>query len=51
MLRWLSPGDMICDAVGLPPDTEHRIILRMFANVTIWGIVAAAVAFTVARAW
>ena len=36
---FLLPGALICDAVGLTEDSEHRQILRMFLNTMIWGAV------------
>lgn len=42
MLRFLSPGDLLSDAVGLK-DQEHRMILRMFINTLVWGAVATTV--------
>lgn len=48
MLKWLSPGDLICDAVGLSEQDEHRQILRMFMNIIIWGAVATVLAFYIA---
>ena len=47
MLRFLSPGDVVSDAVGLP-DGEHRMILRMFINTLVWGAAAAALALQLA---
>ena len=38
---FLLPGALICDAVGLTEDSEHRQILRMFLNTMIWGAVGA----------
>jgi hypothetical protein len=34
---FLSPGGLICDAVGLTDDSDNRQILRMFLNTLIWG--------------
>lgn len=48
MLKWLSPGDVICDLLGLPNENEHRMVLRMFANILIYGGVAVALAFVIA---
>lgn len=46
MLKFLSPGDMAADALGLS-DEEHRMIFRMFINTIIWGAIGmgAAIAF------
>jgi len=40
MLKYLSPGDLIGDAVGLPRDSDNRMIFRMFINTLVWGGVA-----------
>lgn len=34
---FLMPGSLVCDAVGLHEDSEHRQILRMFLNTLVWG--------------
>ena len=47
MLRLLSPGDLIGDAIGLQND-EHRVIFRMFVNTLVWGLVATSAAFLLA---
>jgi hypothetical protein len=44
----LLPGDLICDAFGVPPRSDHRQILRSFFNVMIWGAVGTAVALKIA---
>ena len=36
MLKFLSPGDVLSDAVGLADD-ENRVIFRMFINALVWG--------------
>ena len=33
------PGDLIAQMAGLASDSEHRQILRMFANTIIYSIV------------
>ncbi|MGE0735791.1 MAG: hypothetical protein AB7G15_14970 [Alphaproteobacteria bacterium] len=38
ILTW--PGNWTADRFGLPPDSEHRQILRMFVNTLIGGAVA-----------
>ena len=48
MWRWLSPGDLVCDLVGLPKEGENRLVLRMYVNIIVWGAVLTAVALTVA---
>lgn len=45
---FLLPGDLICDAVGVPPRSDHRQILRSFFNIMIWGAVSVGVALKVA---
>ncbi len=43
-MNWfLWPGDRICDLVGLT-DPDDRQLLRLFANMVIWGAVIVAVA-------
>ncbi|MEM1306207.1 MAG: hypothetical protein AAGG99_01665 [Pseudomonadota bacterium] len=44
MLKWLSPGDLICDLVGLQAEDENRMVLRMFINTFILGGLGVAVA-------
>lgn len=39
MLKFLSPGDLLSDAVGLPDD-DNRVIFRMFINTFVWGAIA-----------
>lgn len=39
MLRFLSPGDLASDLLGLT-NGEHRIIFRMFVNTLVLGAVA-----------
>jgi len=39
VLRWLSPGDLVCDVVGLPEAGENRTVLRMFVNILVWGAI------------
>lgn len=41
MLKFLSPGDLLSDAVGLADD-ENRVIFRMFINTLVWGGVGTA---------
>jgi len=41
MPRYLSPGDLLSDAIGLGDD-ENRMILRMFINTLVWGAVGTA---------
>lgn len=43
----LLPGSLICDAVGLRDDSDHRQILRMFLNTLVWGGVGVVVAVVV----
>jgi hypothetical protein len=37
---FLMPGSMVCNAVGLREDSDHRQILRMFLNTLFWGTVS-----------
>ena len=46
MLKLLSPGDLLSDAVGLVDD-ENRMIFRMFINTLVWGAVASGVMIAV----
>lgn len=45
LLLW--PGDLIAGMAGLPKDSDNRMILRMYANVVIWGIIATVVLISV----
>lgn len=47
-MRWLSPGDIIADWVGLSAEDDNRMVLRMFVNTGVWGAVAVALAFWIA---
>ncbi|MGI9480360.1 MAG: hypothetical protein ACR2PI_26965 [Hyphomicrobiaceae bacterium] len=42
MLKYLSPGELLSDAVGLGDD-DHRVIFRMFINTMVWGAIGAGV--------
>ena len=44
---FLMPGGLVCNAVGLREDSDHRQILRMFLNTLFWATasVLAVVAF------
>jgi hypothetical protein len=44
----LLPGDLICDAFGVPPASDHRQILRTFFNTMIWGAVTTGAALRIA---
>jgi hypothetical protein len=37
---FLLPGDLVCDAAGLPERSDHRQVLRSFINMLFWGAVA-----------
>jgi len=39
----LWPGDMVASLTGLPKDSENRMILRMWANTVIWGVVSSVI--------
>ena len=41
---FLLPGDLICDALGLVGESDHRQILRTYFNILIWGALATYVA-------
>ena len=49
MLKWLSPGDIAADIMDLPPGSENRMILRMYVNIVVYGLLATAVAFWLFR--
>lgn len=36
---FLLPGDIVCNAIGLPRTGDHRQILRSFVNTVVWGAV------------
>jgi hypothetical protein len=40
MSLFLLPGNTVCDLAGVPPDSDHRQILRSFVNTMVWGAVA-----------
>jgi len=48
MLKWFSPGDFAADIMNLAPKSENRMILRMYVNVVVYGLIATAVAFWIA---
>lgn len=37
---FLFPGDLVCRALGLQGESDHRQILRTYANILIWGAFA-----------
>jgi hypothetical protein len=39
---FLQPGEAVCDVMKLPPDSDHRQVLRMFVNTLFWGAVGVA---------
>ncbi|MCA8927470.1 MAG: hypothetical protein KDC18_05320 [Alphaproteobacteria bacterium] len=41
MKLFLWPGDFVASLTGLPKDSDNRLVLRMYANVLIWGILSA----------
>ena len=41
---FLFPGDVVCNIAGVPPDSDHRQILRSFINMMVWGAAAIGVA-------
>lgn len=40
MRLFLLPGDLIARLTGLPEGSDNRMVLRMYANVVFWGVVA-----------
>jgi hypothetical protein len=42
MTLLLLPGDLVCNLMGLPQDSDHRQILRTFLNTLFWGAVGSA---------
>jgi len=44
---FLLPGDLVCDITGIPPESDHRQILRSFVNMLLWGAASVAVALWV----
>jgi len=47
MKLFLLPGDLACDAFGVPAMSDHRQILRIFVNTLFWGAVSIAGALAV----
>lgn len=45
---FLMPGSLICDAVGLREDSDHRQLLRMFLNTLVWGAASVIVGLAIA---
>ncbi|MEQ1648515.1 MAG: hypothetical protein ABL898_08020 [Hyphomicrobiaceae bacterium] len=41
---FLLPGDLVCRAFGLEGESEHRQVLRSFANTMIWGAITVGIA-------
>ena len=39
MRLFLLPGDLICNALNLPQDSDHRQVLRSFFNIMIWSAI------------
>ena len=35
----LFPGDTLCSIMGVPKNSDHRMILRSFFNMLFWGAV------------
>ncbi len=44
----LLPGDLLCDAFGVPPTSDHRQVLHSDFNIMIWGALAMTVALKIA---
>ncbi len=34
---FLFPGDTLCNIMGVPENSDHRMILRSFFNMLFWG--------------
>ena len=47
MKLFLWPGDFVANLAGLPKDSDNRLVLRMYANVLIWGVIATLVLLAV----
>lgn len=45
---FLWPGNKVCDLLNVKGD-DHRLILRLWSNLILYGIVAFAVALMVAK--
>jgi hypothetical protein len=49
MIRlFLLPGDLACNAFGVPSESDHGAILRSYFNILIWGTLATAAALKIA---
>lgn len=35
----MYPGNLVCDLAGFKAETDHRQLLRMFANTFFWSLV------------
>jgi hypothetical protein len=44
VLLW--PGNKVCDLLGVEGD-DHRLILRLWANLIIYGIISLSIMLTV----
>jgi hypothetical protein len=42
------PGDLVCDALGMPAHSDHRQVLRSYLNIIIWGALGMAAALKIA---
>ena len=40
---FLFPGDALCTLMGVPKNSDHRMILRSFFNMLFWGAVGTSV--------
>lgn len=47
MRLFLLPGDVVCDVMQVPVDSDHRQVLRSFLNMMFWGALGTAVALAV----
>ena len=46
---FLYPGDTLCNLMGVPQDSDHRMILRSFFNMLIWGAVGTVAILAIMR--
>lgn len=36
---FLFPGNTLCNMMGVPQNSDHRMILRSFFNMLFWGAI------------
>jgi len=44
---FLFPGELASNLAGLSPDSDNRLILRMFINTLVWGAIGSAAVLAV----